>query len=348
MKQLQRRRFLYCVGGVGAVAGIFSTRRQYPYLDWKSPVGAGVNEPIDELQTVTRGMWALGSTVSMTVLHRSAAHASRAIDAAFAELKLIEELMSIYRPNSQLSRLNRDRVIHDPHPYLCDVLAAAQNMSERTHGAFDITIQPLWELFAGARRSGELPSDADVKAARDLVDWRRVETSSDRVRLLGKGTKITLNGIAQGFAADRVAATLSKHGIHIAMIDTGEIGALGAKPHTDGWKVGIQHPREEDAYISIAKLAGRCLATSGDYATTFSAEHQHHHLFDPLTGYSPQELSSVSIVADSALSADAMSTSVFVMGLADGTALIQQTQNAGAAFVTKDGRTMVTDGFPLA
>ncbi len=348
MRQIGRRQFLYCVGGIGALAGMSSA------VMMRSREGFGEATTPDELRgggdlsSVTRSSWALGSTVSITAVHSNESQANRALDAAFAELELVEQLMSIYRADSQLARLNRDQRLDDPHPYLLDVLQAATSMSEKTDGAFDITIQPLWELYATARKDGQLPSDAQVEAARGLVDWRRVERSSDHVRLRGAGTKITLNGIAQGFAADRVTKTLRNHGIEHALIDTGEIGTLGAKPDDNGWTIGIQHPRDEQAYLSLAKLAGRCLATSGDYATSFSPDHEHHHLFDPRTGHSPAELASVSIAANSALEADALSTAVFVMGIQQGSALIRKTPGADAMLVSKDGRTVVTSQFPVA
>src|SRR6185503_14614456 len=117
---------------------------------------------------------------------------------------------------------------------------------------------------------------------------------------------------------------------------------VGAKPDGSGWQIGIQHPRVADSYLSVAKLAGRCLATSGDYETGFSADYRHHHLFDPRTGYSPTDFSSVSIAAATALEADALSTAVFVLGPDVGLKLVQDTPGADALVVLKDGRTQAT------
>ena len=155
-----------------------------------------------------------------------------------------------------------------------------------------------------------------------------------------------MNGIAQGYAADRAAAALNRHGIRHALINTGEVNALGRKSNDTAWTVGIQHPRREDAYISLARLAGRCLATSGDYATTFSSDFQHHHLFDPRSGRSPTHVSSVSIAAPSALQADALSTAVFVLGPERGLELVQAFRGADALLVKKDGSALATNGFP--
>ena len=283
----------------------------------------------------------------MKALHSDHKTAAAAYDDAFAELELVEQVMSIYRPQSQLSRLNRDGVLDDPHPYFVEVLETACDMSLRSGGAFDITVQPLWELFASNSKSRGIPEDSAIDRTRQQVDWRRVEISPQRIQLRGAGTAITLNGIAQGFAADRGMAALRARGIQQALINAGEIGALGRNSDGQPWTVGIQHPRQTDAFISLAKLAGRCLATSGDYATTFTDDFRCHHIFDPQTGRSPTELASVSIAAETAMQADALSTTVFVLGAERGSDLVRATPGADAFFVLKDGRTLATEGFPL-
>lgn len=339
MLQISRRRFVCFMAGVGTSAGIVAALR---FADER--VGNRVGS--SDLHSVSRTSWALGTHVSITVLHRNAATGIAAIDAAFRKLEMIEDVMSIYRESSQLSKLNRDGALDDPHPYLVDVLRAAQAMSDRSGGAFDVTVQPLWSLYAAAKKSKRLPSDKEIAAARLCVDWKRLLVARSQIRLDGEGTAITLNGIAQGFAADRVATVLRKHGVEHALIDTGEIGTMGVKADGGVWRVGIQHPRDREAYVSVADLAGRCLATSGDYATTFSDDHEHHHLLDPRTGRSPRDLSSVSIAAATALDADALSTAVFVMGAEAGLELVEQTPGADALFVLKDGRSIITAGFP--
>ena len=222
------------------------------------------------MQAASRTSWALGSNVSMTAMHSRRDVAETALGAAFDALEQVEALMSIYRPQSQLCRLNRGGVIDDPHPWLVDVLRRAGAMSRRSGGAFDCTVQPLWEVCAQARRDGRRPDQSEIDAAREKIDWRRVEISPRRIQLRGAGTQVTLNGIAQGYATDRAMAALRTHGVSHALVDAGEIGTLGERSPRRPWTVGIQHPRRPEAYVSLAKLAGRCLATSGDYATSFS------------------------------------------------------------------------------
>ncbi len=296
-------------------------------------------------ERVSKTSWALGSDVTLTVLHRERRTADVALEAAFAELELVESIMSLYRPDSQICRLNRSGAIDRPHPYLVQVLHHARRVAERSNGAFDVTVQPLWELFQEARKLKRLPGEEEIAAARQRVDWRRIEISPEHITLL-ENAAITLNGIAQGFAADRVMTVLRQYGVRCALVNAGELGALGRRENGEAWSVGIQHPRQPDAYVSLAKLDGRCLATSGDYATSFSEDFRHHHLFDPRTGRSPRELASVTIAARTATEADALSTAVFVLGPECGAELVQRTRGADALMVLKDGRTLVTPGFP--
>jgi thiamine biosynthesis lipoprotein len=349
MQQIHRRRFFWLFGAAGGAAAWSRlgslTAGDQPLANTKAepPSGTSGSQPT----AVTRSGRALGSEVCLTLFHADRDAAEAALDAAFGELELIESLLSLYRAESQLSRLNRDGRLDDPHPYLVQVLRAAQTMSRRTQGAFDATVQPLWNVYARAYQCGRLPSAEEVDHARQCVGWERVALQRSSIQLRGEGTALTFNGIAQGFAADRVAATLADHGVRRALVDTGEISASGAKPQGHAWRVGIQHPRNEDTYIALARLSGRCLATSGDYATVFADDYSQHHLFDPHTGRSPTALSSVSIAAASAMQADALSTAVFVLGPEAGLELVKTEPSCDALLVLNNGRTLVTEGFPL-
>ncbi len=200
-------------------------------------------------------------------------------------------------------------------------------------------------MFSAAQREGATPGEEELAAARAKVNWRRLQVPPQRMKLT-PGMAITLNGIAQGFAADRALDALRQHGMRHALVNTGELGAIGSKPSGEAWTAGVQHPRIEDAYVAVAQLDGRCLATSGDYATSFTADRRDNHIFDPRTGRSPTELASVSVLAPSGLLADGLSTTLFVLGIDDGLRLIQNTPGVDALFVLKDGRTLSTGGFP--
>ncbi len=335
MQKRPRRHFLLAVGASIGAAGawaICGADRPWP----------GTN------RTITRCGFALGTEVRIMVVHDSPQVAEQAIAAAFEELSLVERLMSIYRPDSQISRLNTTRSLSPPHPYVVEVLRHSQQVSALSRGAFDVTVQPLWEVFSAAAKAQQIPSQSEVDAARARVDWRQLTVNEGLVQLDKPGMQITLNGIAQGFAADRVVAALRAGGVEHALVDAGEMQPLGHSPRGKPWRVGIQHPRRPDAYIALADLKGRALATSGDYATPFSRDSRHHHIFDPQTGYSPAELASVSIVAPTAMAADALSTACFVLGPERSLEMIAKLADVDAYLVLKDGETLATPGFPFS
>ena len=348
MAEQTRRRFFQMAIGAGGLAAL-----SYAWLRHNSSValadpGNSVSEPVTAgLQSVTRTSYALGTDISMLALHRSRDVARQAIDDAFAELETIERVMSVYRPDSQLSQLNRDGVIDNPHPYLLDIMQRSQEWSRRSNGDFDVTVQPLWDLFMAAKKNGKLPSDAEIDTARAKVGWKNIEVDAKRIRFTKAGMGATFNGIAQGYAGDKTAAALKKHGIEHALLNTGEIASIGTKADKTPWTCGIQHPRKPDAYINLAKLEGKCLATSGDYATYFSADFLYHHIFDPATGRSPLFFSSATIVTENCTDADALTKPLFIGGIERGLKLVEES-NSEALVVFKDGKTMATKGFPLA
>ena len=172
---------------------------------------------------------ALGSDTTLTVFHEDADLANEALDAAFQELEEIEQTLSLYRAESQVCRLNRGETLECGHPHLLRVLAYARKVSEVSGGVFDITVQPLWNVFRQADEQGVQPSKAAIDAARGKVGWKRVRMLGGRVHLDGEGTAITLNGIAQGYAADCVKKILADAGIEHALIDCGEISPLVSK-----------------------------------------------------------------------------------------------------------------------
>ena len=336
---LTRRRFLMMIGGAGTLAGL-------GVLEGRCGAGALAAAGTGALQAAKRTSRALGADVSLLALHPSREIAERAVAAAFVELEQVDAVMSLYRPESQLCRLNREGVLALPHPWLVAVLRRSVAMAERSGGAFDVTVQPLWDLYSATQKEKRIPDTDEVAAVLPRVGWRRLEVSDAGVRLQGDGMAVTLNGIAQGYAADRVLAALRAHGIRHALVNTGEIGTLGRKEDGKPWAVGIQHPRQAGAYIAVADLQGRCLSTSGDYATAFSPDRAHNHLLDPATGRSPAHFASVTILAPTATVADALSTAVFVLGYEQGMRRVLGTPGVEALFVMKNGDVRATRGFP--
>lgn len=289
---------------------------------------------------------ALGTQINITVFHPKATIANQAIDAALERIEHVEELMSLYRPDSQLSLLNRQGVLRHPHPDLVAVLTKASELSRLTQGAFDVTVQPLWRLYADRAGDGALPTEAEMEKVRQRIGWQHVRIEPDIITFDRAGTQITLNGVAQGLAADLAQQALKEQGIEHALIDAGELNAMGSPMRRESWHIAVQHPRETGS-IAQTGLQDRCLSTSGDYATRFSEDHQHHHLLDPRTGLSPAQWASVSVAAPSALLADALSTALFILGSDEAEEMVDSLDRVDALFVSKSGEVTTTEGFPL-
>lgn len=289
---------------------------------------------------------AFGTSVSVQLLHADEKQANLAIEDAFAEAKKIDSLMSIYRQGSQVFTLNATGRVDRPDPYLAAILHAARELSVLTDGAFDVTVQPLWSTYEQAQSEGGLPGEAGVDRARALVDWRQLVFDDKRVQLLQPGMAITLNGIAQGYATDMALGAVRKRGIEHALLDIGEYGALGSRDITRPWMLAIQDPRTNAPIPQPFRMDGRCVATSGDYETSFSADFSQHHIFDPRTGKSPPELASVTVVAPNALMADGLSTAFMVMGRVKALELVSGLDNVDVMLIDKSGTRWQSPGFP--
>ncbi len=269
------------------------------------------------LQWRERVLQGFGATLWLRAGDADAGRVERGLDAAVQALRDVEAQMSLFDPASALCRLNRDGVLADPPPDLLGVLRLARRVAARSQGAFDVTVQPLWTLWSRSHQQARTPSQSELDAARQLVDWRAVDLGpahAPHVRLRRAGMAITCNGIAQGWAADRARAALQRAGIRHALLDTGEWSALGTGPDGEAWTLGIADPRQRAQVMTRLQMRGRAIATSSDAHTSFSVDHTHHHILDPHTGRSPPGLASVTVAAPSGALADALTKVVFMGG----------------------------------
>ena len=259
---------------------------------------------------------ALGASAEIVLHDPDATRARRLIARCVAEIDRLEDVFSLYRPESALSRLNRDGRLAAPPLELVALLAEARSYSVRTEGAFDVTVQPLWRLHAahfalpGADPQG--PAKADLARARALVDYRAVDIEPSEIRFARPGMAVTLNGIAQGYITDRVATLLQDAGMADVLLDIGEVRALGRHPDGRPWRVGLRRAAAPATLARTLALAGRAVATSAGIASPFEPTGRHHHLFDPATGRPASSTGQVSVIAPRATMADALSTALAV------------------------------------
>jgi len=241
---------------------------------------------------------ALGSQAVLRLAHPDAA----AISARVAsEISRLEDIFSLYRADSALSRLNQNASLAEPPFELLECLSLAGRVHAASDGRFDPTIQPLWACHAEAAANGGQAQTAALVKARALTGWEGVSLDPAAITLR-PGMALTLNGIAQGYIADRVAAMLTAEGLTNILIDTGEFRALGTQPDGAAWPVKLRAGGE-------VALAARALATSAPLGTTFDAAETLGHILDPRNGLPAQtKWREISISADHAALADALST----------------------------------------
>ncbi len=246
---------------------------------------------------------ALGARASIRLDHPDAeAIAARAA----AEIARLEGVFSLFRADSALSRLNAEGRLDAPPPELLQCLTLAGAVHRASAGAFDPTVQPLWALWAERASSGNRPTQGELTTTRDLGGWDALRLDEAAI-VMAPGMALTLNGIAQGFIGDRVAALLSAEGLTDILIDTGEHVALGQMSGGGAWPVRLAQGGE-------AGLSDRALATSAPNGTVFDQGGRYGHILDPRTGEpAAARWQGISITAPSAALADALSTGACLM-----------------------------------
>ena len=260
---------------------------------------------------------ALGANATLQIHHPDPTTAGILIARALAEVQRLERVLSLYNEHSALCRLNRMGSLDDPPLDLVRVLAEAEQYHVLTSGAFDITVQPLWDLYAAhfSRPDPDPagPSSSAIAAALARVGQTALEVASDRVAFARPGMAVTLNGIGQGYITDRVVDLLHAAGVEHALVDMGETRALGAHPSGEPWRVGIEDPGIPTQIAARVQLRNRAIATSGGYGTQFDSAGRFNHIFDPKNGHTSSGYLAVSTIASTATEADALSTAFCLM-----------------------------------
>lgn len=246
------------------------------------------------------------------------ATAAIACDAAFRRIAELEDVMSDYRPRSEVMRLC-DRAGQGPVPVSADlmkVLRQAENVSRASFGAFDVTVGPLVKLWRQARRDGKMPPAEELKRARALVGWRRVklDPKAGTVELTTPGVRIDLGGIGKGFACDEALKALKANGVHRALIEMGgDIVLGGAPPGQRGWKIYVANAagvgQGEEMFLSDCALS-----TSGDTEQYVVIDGvRYSHVINPKTGLGLSSRTQASVIARRGLTSDPVSKVLTVM-----------------------------------
>lgn len=262
---------------------------------------------------------AMGAQATLVINHPDRALALRLVDEVAAEVRRLERIFSLYREDSDLTRLNRQGFLISPATELVDILRCCNDVWRLTGRAFDPTVQPLWVAyqrhFSDPRASAAGPSRKVLREALDRVGFDKLAYSEDRIELPAAGSALTFNGIAQGYVTDRVVDLLRGGGIEHALVDMGESRAIGSAPEGRPWRIGIADPSSSDSIVKVLQVTDRAVATSSPLGFQFDAHGQFTHIIDPRTGSTPQRYASLSVIARKAVMADALSTAFNLMDL---------------------------------
>lgn len=297
-------------------------------------------------QSVNHGM-------STVMTHKAfGKHAEESLRAVRDEAVRLEEVLSRFIPGSEISRINRsagmkcEKLSDDTY----EVLSRAIEFSRYCQGLFDVTIGPLVTLWNNGKDTFKPAEDSGIRQVLPLVDYTDLllDPCKKTAGLQRIGQSIDLGGIGKGFAGDKFLEIFKKYGVSSAFTNIGgNVVALGTKPDGSPWRVGIQHPRQENSLMGIVSVADKAVVTSGDYQRYFIGNNgkRYHHILNPSTGYPAESrLLSVTIVADSSMDADALSTILFIAGIKKGLGFLRRFSGVEAIFVNIDLQVHVTAG----
>lgn len=304
----------------------------------------------EEKHLVTEGFTAMGTEIRLSVFTTDDEGARRAITLAFDELRRIEALMTTWRPDSEVSRINANagkQAVKISRETM-EVLRAAEDSSRASGGVFDVTfyaMKGLWKFDEDLEK--KLPDPDELKRRLPLINYRDLvlDAKKSTAFLRREGMAINLGGIAKGYAVDRAAAILKRAGFHDGLVQAGGdllcLGSKGGKP----WSAGIRDPRSAPTDpFAVLQLTDHAFSTAGDYERFFFLDgKRYHHIIDPRTGYPATAARSVTIYAKTALLADALDDAVLILGPKAGMELLKKYPDVGAVIVDKDNQVFITE-----
>jgi len=289
----------------------------------------------------------MGTIARVVAVAADSTTAKSAIESALQQLYSIEDLCSAYKPDSEISRINRNAAkepVRVSKPTF-EVLQKAIEFSKLSEGAFDITVGALTELWHLAEEANSVPSDNELAEARRKVGYEKLILDADNmtVRFAVDGMKLDAGGIAKGYAIDKAVEAMRTAGAIGGMVDVGgDIRAFGAPPQgKNQWLIGLQDPAETETvinstqYLVVLNLKDSAVATSGDYRRfALIGDKKYSHIINTKTGYGSDKLASVTVIAPNAADADALATAVSILGQQKGLALIESIPHTEAILIS--------------
>ena len=293
----------------------------------------------NELFKVEKTSNLMDTYVSITTYAYNVNNAHKAIDAAFAEVKRIEKQFSEFNSSTPIARLNDLGYLSNSSEEIERIIRKSVYYSQITKGSFDITVEPILELYRNA--FGKLhrpPKRCEINKTLKKVGYQKIIITNSTIRL--NNTKITLGGIVKGYAVDRAISILKSYNLSSGMVNAGgDLAGYGKE-----WTIALQNPDNQKEYVSKFKIMNEGVATSGNYERYFDKNKKFHHIVNPHTGYSANNFVSVTVIAPTAQQADALATAVYVEGVGG----IKLLERLGLQYliITNNKTIIKSKGFP--
>jgi thiamine biosynthesis lipoprotein len=299
------------------------------------------------LYKVSKSRLGMGTFINMIAFHPSQGEAEEAMGRAFDEINRLTAFMTRFETNSYIGHLNDSGFLGDSPAEVMEVLNSSLHYHRLSGGSFDITIKPVVDLYQESFRvSNGPPSSEALEEAMKRVGSQRLKITESSVSFSRSGMEVTLDGIAKGYIVDRAMDLLRQQKIEHALINAGgDILVHGGKGENKPWKIGIQDPWKPRGHVDVVTLNSGAIATSGNYEVFFDREKLFHHLIIPNSGSPAPDIASVTIRAASCIEADAIATSVYVMGPARGNQFIRQLPSIEGLVINSQGKKMPSTGW---
>lgn len=283
----------------------------------------------------------MDTLVTITVYADSREKAQEAFDEAFSEIRRIEKKFSIYE-NTTASALNKEGIVKADEEFI-SVVESARHISKISNGSFDLTVQPVLDLYSTSFQDYHRPpTNEEISGAIELVDYNSIKVTGNNVSI-NESMNVTFGGIVKGYAIDRASGVLKNNNIKSALINAGgDMYGYGVKRNKEPWRIAIKKP--DEGYMMNMPIRDSAVATSGNYERYFNENKSFHHIVNPKTGYSANESISATVIAGNASMADALATAVFVMGPEDGMNLIESMEGVEAMLIGSDKKIYYSTG----
>jgi thiamine biosynthesis lipoprotein len=300
-----------------------------------------------QAQWLSREEAIMGTAIRVELWSDDRAAGEAAIDAVMEEMHRIDREMSPFKPESELSRINREAADHPVSisAEMFDILSRSIEFSKLSGGVFDITFSSVGYMYDYRRHLK--PTDSEIEKALPGISYRHLLLDKDKrtIRFSRPGVRIDLGGIGKGYAVDNCIALLKKRGIAHALVTAGGDSRVLGDREGRPWMVGIRDPRRKDNVVAVIPLINSAISTSGDYERFFEVDGvRYHHIINPKTGRSATGVHSASVIGPDATTTDGLTKPVFILGREKGLQLIESIPGVDAVIIDAEGRMFYSSG----